>query len=134
MMGVSVCDLFPVLFLSTPTGWLQGEGRAETGIEELNLSWEPGRGCSSDLLVWKEAALVAAPELVSSLGNEVWPQWRRSWLEFPHSAALLGGTRRDPPEPEAQPGEMPETQNRSLYLNPFWYLSVKIEKKIFLKM
>lgn len=60
MMGASVCDLFPVPFLPASTGWLQGEGRAETGIEKLNLSWEPGRGCSSGRLVWKEAALVAA--------------------------------------------------------------------------
>lgn len=127
MMGASVCDLFPVPFLPASTGWLQGEGRAETGIEKLNLSWEPGRGCSSGRLVWKEAALVAAPELVSSLGNEVSLRWRSSWLEFPHSAALLGGTRRDPPEPEARPGEMPETQNRPHYLNSFLYLRVKIK-------
>lgn len=76
-----------LLHLSPSTGWLQGEGRAETGIEELNLSWEPGRGCSwagrpGRRRCLDEAAL-GGPELVSCLGNEVWPRRRSADWNFP---------------------------------------------------
>lgn len=102
-----------LLFLSASTGWLQGKGQAETGIEELNLSREPGCGSGS----------AAGLDGGGAQGPPRWERRRRSCLlEFPRSAALLAGTWRHPPEPGVQPGETPETQPQPPYLDPCFHI------------
>ncbi|MEJ1272130.1 hypothetical protein NN561_002978 [Cricetulus griseus] len=77
-------------FILGARAWLRLRPR---GLDGGGARWPPSR---SWFPPWESRSLRGAEEL---------------GLEFPRSAAPPGGTRRDLPEPDEQPGETPETQN-----------------------
>lgn len=90
VMGFPGCDLFACSSIPFYSHRLApGAGWAETRIEELNLSWEPGRGSSSAARPgWRRCSVAA------SLGNEVSPPELPAGISQQRRPA-----RRDPERP-----------------------------------